>query len=112
MAKKSAGLGVLVVADEFLMRWAITESLTESGYAAVEAGDGAGAIRALTEASSSIDVVILDYQLAGSDGAGCVDERSKNRSFDAGGRDDRGRKPGSHLGSASARRLSGRHQAV
>jgi len=67
MAKKSAGLGVLVVADEFLMRWAITESLTESGYATVEAGDGAAAIRALTE-TSSLDVVILDYQLAGSDG--------------------------------------------
>jgi DNA-binding NtrC family response regulator len=67
MAKKSAGLGVLVVADEFLMRWAITESLTESGYAVVQAGDGASAIRALTEVSSLIDVVILDYQLAGSD---------------------------------------------
>jgi two-component system, NtrC family, response regulator AtoC len=68
MAKESAELVVLVVADEFLMRWAIAESLMESGHAVVQAVDGAGAIHALTEASSPIDVVILDYQLAGSDG--------------------------------------------
>jgi two-component system response regulator AtoC len=68
MEKKSAGLRVLVVDNEVLIRWAIAESLRESGHEVVEATDGAAAIHALTEAALSIDVVLLDYQLADSDG--------------------------------------------
>jgi DNA-binding NtrC family response regulator len=53
---------VLVVDDEPLIRWSLAETLTEMGHVAVEAGDGASAIRALGE-GGPFDAVVLDYRL-------------------------------------------------
>jgi len=55
-------LRVLVVDDEALIRWSLTEVLTEAGHIVVEAGDGAAAIQAL-ETVPPFDVVLLDYRL-------------------------------------------------
>jgi DNA-binding NtrC family response regulator len=68
MEKKSPGLRVLVVDDELLARWSIAETLADAGHTVIEAGDGAAAVRALTDASPPIDVVLLDYRLADSNG--------------------------------------------
>ena len=54
---------VLVVDDEALVRWAATEVLTAAGYEVLEAKDGAGAIRAVSETRGDIDVVLLDLRL-------------------------------------------------
>lgn len=53
---------MLVVDDEPLIRWSLAETLSEMGHVAVEAGDGAAAIRALDEINP-FDAVVLDYRL-------------------------------------------------
>lgn len=59
----SRPLHVLVVEDEALLRWALVETLTGAGHAVDQAGDGASARRAMTDATSPIDAVLLDFRL-------------------------------------------------
>src|SRR5581483_6621160 len=56
---------VLVVDDEQLIRWSLTDRLTEEGYRVVEAETAA---QALEKASEGVDLVLLDYRLPDSDG--------------------------------------------
>jgi DNA-binding NtrC family response regulator len=63
MPKKSPSLKVLVVDDEPLMRWSVSETLTDYGYQVVETGDGRGARKAVGDASGEFDVVLLDFRL-------------------------------------------------
>jgi DNA-binding NtrC family response regulator len=60
--KNSPGLRVLVVDDEALIRWSLSEVLTESGHVVSEAADGVGAVQAL-ETQEPFDVIVLDYRL-------------------------------------------------
>ncbi len=60
--ENSPVLRVLVVDDEPLIRWSLAETLKDMGHVAVEAGDGASAIRAL-DAHAPFDAVVLDYRL-------------------------------------------------
>jgi DNA-binding NtrC family response regulator len=69
--KKSAVLRVLVVDDEPLIRWSLAETLNEMGHLVVEAGDGASAIRALSE-GEPFDAVVLDYRLPDSNDLGLL----------------------------------------
>jgi two-component system, NtrC family, response regulator AtoC len=54
---------VLVVDDEALIRWSLSEMLGERGYAVTEAGDGRMALEAIQSADEPFDVVLLDYRL-------------------------------------------------
>jgi DNA-binding NtrC family response regulator len=54
---------VLVVEDELLIRWAITEMLSEAGHIVIEAADAVAAVRALTSSVEAVDVVVLDCRL-------------------------------------------------
>ena len=67
MEKKSPSLRVLVVDDEALIRWSVAETLLDQGYQVVEAPDGRTALQLLSEAPTTIDVVLLDYRLPDSD---------------------------------------------
>ena len=62
IVKKSPLLRVLVVDDEPLIRWSLSEALAESGHSVTEAEDGESAVRALNE-DGPFDVVVLDYRL-------------------------------------------------
>jgi len=62
MMKKSPP-SVLVVDDEALIRWSLTEMLGERGYAVTEAGDARMALAAIANAKEPFDVVLLDYRL-------------------------------------------------
>jgi DNA-binding NtrC family response regulator len=53
---------VLVVEDEPLLRWSLTETLRESGYEVVQAGDARGAEAAVTR-YGPFDAVLLDLRL-------------------------------------------------
>ena len=55
-------LRVLVVDDEALIRWSLSQSPTEAGHIVVEAADGQAAILAL-ETAPPFNVILLDYRL-------------------------------------------------
>jgi DNA-binding NtrC family response regulator len=54
---------VLIVDDEFLIRWALARTLESHGGTVVEAEDARTARRAIVEAAQPFDVVLLDYRL-------------------------------------------------
>ena len=66
-AKNSAQLRVLVVDDEPLIRWSVSETLADRGYEVVETGDARSARSAVDAADDTFDVVLLDYRLPDSD---------------------------------------------
>jgi len=61
MAKNFPVSRVLVVDDEPLIRWSLSEALTDLGHEVEEAGDGRGAVERMSK--SSFDVVLLDFRL-------------------------------------------------
>src|ERR671912_728023 len=56
---------ILVVDDEALIRWSLTERLKTEGYEVREAETGGAALNALAE---GVDLVLLDYKLPDTDG--------------------------------------------
>jgi len=68
---QASPLRVLIVDDEPLIRWSLTETLGDCGQVVTEAGDGEMAIRALANALEP-DVVLLDYRLPDSQDLGLL----------------------------------------
>jgi two-component system response regulator AtoC len=58
---------VLVVDDEPLIRWSLSEALADRGFDVTVAGDGRAAVTALGDGPLP-DVVLLDYKLPDSNG--------------------------------------------
>jgi two-component system, NtrC family, response regulator AtoC len=56
---------ILVVDDEALIRWSLTERLQAEGYEVIEADTGTSALEKLPE---GVDLVLLDYRLPDLDG--------------------------------------------
>jgi len=56
---------VLVVDDEQLIRWALTDRLSQDGYRVIEAGTAADAV---ARSEEGVDLVLLDYRLPDGDG--------------------------------------------
>lgn len=54
---------VLVVDDEPLIRWSVSESLTDLGLEVSQAGDAASALRAVALSRRPFEVVVLDLRL-------------------------------------------------
>jgi CheY-like chemotaxis protein len=67
-------LVVLVVADEFLVRYEIADCLRDAGYVVVEEASGEAAI-ALCKSDTSIDIVFTDVNLTGAASGWDVAER-------------------------------------
>ena len=54
---------VLVVDDEPLIRWSLTESLSALGFAVQDASDATSALKIVTTSPLPIEVVVLDLRL-------------------------------------------------
>jgi DNA-binding NtrC family response regulator len=54
---------VLVVDDEPLIRWSVTETLAQEGLDVEQASDAASALRTLTTDNLDFDVIVLDLRL-------------------------------------------------
>jgi DNA-binding NtrC family response regulator len=63
MMKNSPVIRVLVIEDELLIRWSIAQILTSAGHEVIEADSAAAAMTALTNPSTRVDAVLLDYRL-------------------------------------------------
>lgn len=61
-------LSVLVVDDEPLIRWSLSEALEDRGFHVRVAADGRTALGELSDGSARPDVVLLDYLLPDSNG--------------------------------------------
>jgi DNA-binding NtrC family response regulator len=61
--KKSPKINVLIVDDEPLVRWSLSETLMDNGFGVLQAGDGREAVAALQGAQRPVDVIMLDYRL-------------------------------------------------
>jgi len=69
---------ILVVDDESLIRYALTERLTAEGYRVLEADTAAGAV---AKSDDGVDLVLLDYRLPDGDGLAAL-KRIKERDPD------------------------------
>lgn len=65
-------LRILVVEDEFLIRWSIVETLKGDGCRVAEAENAAMALRVLSETAEGFDAVVLDYRLPDSNDLGLL----------------------------------------
>jgi DNA-binding NtrC family response regulator len=74
MTQGNQFLTVLVVDDEALLRWSIAELLRRGGHTVIEATSAGDARDAMTGASGSIDVVMLDYRLPDSNDLQLLEE--------------------------------------
>jgi DNA-binding NtrC family response regulator len=63
MPKKCPSIRVLVVDDEPLIRWSLTETLLDLGYDVSEAANSQTALQALSGAQAPFHVAVLDYRL-------------------------------------------------
>jgi len=52
-----------VVDDEALIRWSVSETLSDLGFVVAQAADGASALGAISGAGTAFDVVVLDLRL-------------------------------------------------
>ena len=61
--KKNSAPTVLVVDDEALIRWSLSEILGDRGYVVTEAGSAEDCGRSHDQAVEPFDIVLLDYRL-------------------------------------------------
>lgn len=70
-AVKKPSLDVLIVDDELLIRWSLSETLTAAGHTVTEAEDRESTLRVLANARPP-DVVLLDFRLPDSNDLGLL----------------------------------------
>ena len=65
---------VLVVDDEALVRWSLTETFAKAGYEVTEAGTSRAAREALRDSSQRIGAIVLDLKLPDGQGLDVLEE--------------------------------------
>ena len=65
-ANGAKALVILLVEDEFFVRYDIASCLREAGYVVVESGSGEDAVAVCSKSAGTIDMVLTDINLGGS----------------------------------------------
>lgn len=71
MTRAVQGKRILVVDDEPLIRWSISETLNAAGHHVTEARDAASALQAVSD-TPDLDLVLLDFRLPDSNDLGLL----------------------------------------
>ena len=69
---------VMLVVDDMEINRASLESIFETDYRILQAGDGEGALRVLEEQNYRVDMILLDLMMPGMNGQTFMQERKKN----------------------------------
>ena len=69
---------VMLVVDDMEINRASLESIFETDYRILQAGDGAEALRVLEEQNYKVDMILLDLMMPGMNGQTFMQERKKN----------------------------------
>jgi len=78
MPEKSPLLRVLIVDDEWLIRWSMAETLSHAGWDVIEAGNAKEAMERLSS-DPPPDVILLDYRLPDSNDLTLLDAIRRTR---------------------------------
>jgi DNA-binding NtrC family response regulator len=70
--EKPSAVRVLIVDDERLIRWSLSQTLAAAGATVVEAADARSAMEALVAAAPAFDVAVLDVSLPDGSGLGLL----------------------------------------
>jgi DNA-binding NtrC family response regulator len=70
--ENSPGARVLIVDDEWLIRWSLAQTLVAAGATVVEAADARSAMDALRAETPGFDVAVLDVRLPDGNGLGLL----------------------------------------
>lgn len=62
-ARRVRTLRVLLVEDEFLIRWSMAQTLGAAGHVVLEADTAAAARALMSETREPLDAIVLDYRL-------------------------------------------------
>lgn len=69
MPEQNSPIGrILIVDDEALIRWSLSQRLAAAGYEICQAADGASTLAQFHEDSPPFDLVLLDLKLPDTDG--------------------------------------------
>jgi len=63
MPTETTPLTVLLIDDDALIRWAVSETLSDAGHVVAEAPDSAEGLRAVVGTARPFDVIVLDFPL-------------------------------------------------
>lgn len=66
---------ILIIDDEYGIRWALDKALSEEGYTVVKAANGTEGLEAV--ASQNITMVLLDYKMPGLSGLEVLEQLKK-----------------------------------
>lgn len=77
--EKIPGPRILIVDDEPLIRWSLSETLATAGFRTLEAGDGRMALRQMDGEEGDVDLVLLDLKLPDVDGLSLLKQIKQRR---------------------------------
>jgi CheY-like chemotaxis protein len=81
-ANGAHALAILVVEDDFFVRYDIADCLREAGYAVIESESGEEEALALCKSGMSIDMIVTDINLGGSASGWAVTKRFRSEQLD------------------------------
>ena len=78
MNMNDRALRILVVDDELLIRWSISQTFAARGHTVIEAADGRSARQTVAGQRERPDAIVLDYRLPDSDDLALLEDLTRS----------------------------------